>query len=95
MNEKLDTWRHVWLKHRVCTIKPSPLRLQASSKISCPLELELTEQEQYFYGVEGVINEAAVNKTKPVYSSTTSDIINVDLLERLRFDKPFNSLHIN
>ena len=66
-----------------------------SGQISCPLEIELTEQEQYFYGVEGVINEAAVDKTKPIYFSTTSDIINGDLLERMRFEKPFNSLPIN
>ena len=44
-------------------------------------EIKLTELEQYFYGVEGVINEAAVNKTWLIYSSTPSNIINSDLLE--------------
>ena len=75
--------------------KSSPLRLWVSGHISCQLDIELTEQEQYFYGVEGVINKAAVNKTRSIYSSTTSDIINGDLLEQLRFEKPSNSAPIN
>ena len=27
INEKLDAWRHAWSKHRIRTIKTSPLRL--------------------------------------------------------------------
>ena len=94
-NEKLDAWRHAWSNHWIRTVRSSPVRLWVSGQINCPLEIELTGQEQYFYDREGVISEAAVDKTRPIYSSTTSDIINGDLLERLRFEKPFNSLPIN
>ena len=83
INERLDTWHHVWLKHQICTVKSTPLRLWISGQINGSLDTELKEQEQYFYGVEGVINEAAVDKTRSIYSSSTSDIINGDLLERL------------
>ena len=64
-------------------------------QINCPLQTELTEQEQYFYGAKGVINEAAVDKTRLIYSSATSDITDGDLLESLRSEKPFHSLPIN
>ena len=80
---------------RIRTVKLFPLRLQVSDQINCQLEIELTEQEQYFHGVEGVINEAAVDKTRPIYYLTTSDFINGNLLERRRFEKPFNSLPVN
>ena len=71
------------------------LRSWVSGQIHCPLEIELTEQKQYFYGVEGVINKATVDKTKPIYSSATSNIINSNLLEWLIFEKPFNLLPLN
>ena len=75
--------------------KSSPLRLWVPGQINCPLQTELTEQEQYFYGAKGVINEAAVDKTRLIYSSATSDITDGDLLEPLRSKKPFHSLPIN
>ena len=95
MKEKLDLWHDAWSKHRIHTVKSPPLKLWVSGQINCPLEVELTDQEQYFYGVKGVINEAAVDKARSIYSSTTSDIINGDLLEQLRLKKSFNSLPKN
>ena len=38
INEKLDAWRHAWSKHRVRTIKTSPLRLWVAGQIHCPLD---------------------------------------------------------
>ena len=54
-----------------------------------------TNRAETIYAVEGVINEAPVDKTRPIYFSTTSDVINGDLLEWLRFEKSCNSLIIN
>ena len=95
MKEKLDLWHDAWSKHRIRTVKSPPLKLWVSGRINCPLKVELTDQEQYFYGVKGVINEAAVDKARSIYSSTTSYIINGDLLEQLRLEKSFNSLPKN
>ena len=42
INEKLDAWWHAWSKHRVRTIKTSPLRLWVAGQINCPLD-DMTE----------------------------------------------------
>ena len=49
INEKLDAWRHGWLKHRGRTIKTSPLHLWVSGQINCPLD-DMNEDQLYNFG---------------------------------------------
>ena len=44
INNKLDAWRHAWSKHRIRTIKTSPIRLWALGQINSPTD-DLTEDE--------------------------------------------------
>ena len=56
INNKLDAWRHAWSKHRIQTIKTSPIRLWVSGQINSPTD-DLTEDEVLNFGVEGLIAE--------------------------------------
>ena len=49
INEKLDAWRHAWSKHRVRTIKTSPLRLWVAGEINCPLD-DMSEDQYVILG---------------------------------------------
>ena len=51
VNEKLDAWRHAWSKHRIRTIKTSPLRLWVAGQINCPLDDMSEDQLRKFWGV--------------------------------------------
>ena len=56
INNKLDAWRHVWSKHRMRTIKNSPIRLWVLGKINSSTD-DLTKDEVLNFGVEGLITE--------------------------------------
>ena len=56
LNNKLDAWRHAQSKHRIRTIKTSPIRLWISGQINYPTD-DLTEDEVLNLGVEGLIAE--------------------------------------
>ena len=51
INEKLDVWRHAWSKHRIRTVKTSPLRLRVAGQINCPLDDMSEDQLRNFWGV--------------------------------------------
>ena len=56
IKNKLDAWRHAWSKHRIRTIKTSPIRLWVSGQINSPTD-GLAEDEVLNFGVEGLIAE--------------------------------------
>ncbi|WP_215897481.1 hypothetical protein, partial [Acinetobacter baumannii] len=45
INEKLDAWKSAWAKHRIRTIRTSPIRLWASGQLNCPVDVHLTEED--------------------------------------------------
>ena len=47
---------HAWSKHRIRTIKTSPIGFWVSGKINSPTD-DLTEDEVLNFGVEGLIAE--------------------------------------
>ena len=95
INEKWDALRHAWLRQQIRTVKLFPLRLWVSGQINFPIEIDLTEREQYFYGVEGVINWVAIDKTRPIYSSTTSNITTGELWNRTKYKFLNKNIHLH
>ena len=65
INEKLDAWRHAWSKHRVRTIKTSPLRLWVAGQIHCPLD-DMSEDQLCNFGVEGILTDEEVDERRAV-----------------------------
>ena len=83
INEKLDAWRHAWSKHRVRTIKTSPLRLWVAGQINCPLD------DMKVQRAEGILTDEEVDE-KPIITSPT-DILTEIVLTQLNAEVPFES----
>ena len=96
INEKLDVWRNAWSKHRMRTVRTSPLKLWVSGQLNSPMNVDLTEQEQCFYGVEGIdVDEESVTTGRPIFTSPTAEILNEEILQRLSTEMRHNSQHVN
>ena len=83
INEKLDAWWHAWSKHRVRTIKTSPLRLWVAGQINCPLD------DMKVQRAEGILTDEEVDE-KPIITSPT-DILTEIVLTQLNAEVPFES----
>ena len=89
INEKLDSWRHAWSKHRVQTIKTSLLRLWVAGQINCPLD-DMTEDQLRNCGVEGILTDEEVDE-RPIITSPTDNILTETVLTQLNAEVPFES----
>ena len=57
INEKLELWRNAWSRHRVRTMKSSPLRVWVAVQLQNPVGIESDIANVEHYGVEGILHE--------------------------------------
>ena len=88
INEKLGAWRHASSKHRVRTIKTSPLHLWVACQISCPLD-DMSEDQLRNFGVEDILIDEEVDERLIITSPT--DILTEIVLTQLNAEVPFES----
>ena len=74
INNKLDAWRHAWSKHRIWTIKTSPIRLWVSRQMNSPTD-DLTEDEVLNFGAEGLIDEDGEVDQRLTFCAPTDQIL--------------------
>ena len=67
INEKLELWRNAWSRHRMRTVKSSPIRLWVSGQLQNPVGIELSSAELQSYGAEGVLDEERVEDRRPIF----------------------------
>ena len=74
ITNKLDAWRQAWSKHRIRTIKTSPICLWVSGQMNSTSDDDLGPKQLLHYDVEGVAggnsNEIA-NNGDPTFCSST------------------------
>ena len=90
INNKLDAWRHAWSKHRIRTIKTSPIRLWVSGQINYPND-DLTEDKILNFGVEGLIAEDDQTDRRPTFCAPTDQILTNHAVSQLDTAIPFES----
>ena len=94
INDKLDTWRKAWYKHRMRTIKTSPIRLWVPGQINSTLGDDLNPEQLLHYGVEGIVdsigNEIADND-RPIFCSSAAEVITEGVLSTLQREVSFQS----
>ena len=56
INDTLDVWRQAWSKHRMRTIKSSPICLWVSGQINSTPDGDLLPEQLLHYGVERVVD---------------------------------------
>ena len=88
INEKLDAWWQAWSKHRIRTIKTSPLRLWVAGQRNCPLDL-MSEDQLRNFGVEGILTDEEIDERLIITSPT--DILTEIVLTQLSAEVPFES----
>ena len=88
INEKLDAWRHAWSKHRIRTIKTSPLRLWVAGQINCPLN-HMSEGQLRNFGVEVILTDEEIDE-RPIITLLT-DILTEIVFTQLNAEVPFES----
>ena len=88
INEKLDAWRHAWSKHRIRTIKTSPLCLWVAGQMNCPLD-DMSEDQLRNLGVEGILTDEEVGM-RPIITSPT-DNLRETVLTQVNTEVPFES----
>ena len=75
INEKLELWRNVWSRHRMRTVRSSPIRLWVSGQLQNPVGIDLSSAKIDCYGVEGVLHDDGVEDSRPIFEApvTLSD----------------------
>lgn len=69
INEKLELWRNAWSRHRIRTVKSSPIRLWVSGQLQNPVGIELSIAELQSYDAEGVLDEERVENRRPIFEA--------------------------
>ena len=90
INNKLNAWRHAWSKHRIWTIKTSPIRLWVLGQINPPTD-DLTEDEVLNFGVEGLIADDDQIDRRPTFCAPTDQILTNHAVNQLDAAIPFES----
>ena len=78
MNEKVDAWWRAWWKHRVQTMKTSPLRLWVAGQINCLLD-DMRKDQLSNFRVEGILTFEEVDE-RSIITSPTYILIEIVLL---------------
>ena len=69
INEKLEVWRNAWSRHRMRTVKSSPIRLWVSGQFQNPIGIDIPSNELQFYGAEGVLHDDRDEDTRPIFNA--------------------------
>ena len=64
-----ELWRNAWSRHRMRTVKSSPIRLWVSGQLQNPVGIELSSAELQSYGAEGVLDEERVEDRSPIFEA--------------------------
>ena len=88
INEKLELWRNAWSRHRMRTVKSSPIRLWVSGQLQDPVGIELSIAELQSYGAEGVLDEERVVDRRPIFEAPGA--LSEQCFESLRNQVPSN-----
>ena len=69
INEKLETWRNAWARHRVRTTRSSPMQMWLSGQLQNPVGVDnINMADITMYGVEGNIDEDDENvNQRPIF----------------------------
>ena len=95
INEKLDALRHAWSKHRLRTLKSSPIRPWMSGQMNCPVKNDILPSELEMYGVEEIITNEFVADNRPIFSASTEELLTNDLLNILKHEIPYSNCSSN
>ena len=78
INERLDSWRMAWARHKIRTVKASPMQLWISGQLQNPIGLDLTENEINAYGIEGFIDNDGdeAGDDRPIFQAPHVEISN-------------------
>ncbi|XP_052719456.1 uncharacterized protein LOC128191439 [Crassostrea angulata] len=87
INRRLQFWARAWSRHRIRTVKASPIQLWMSGQIQNPVGIPLDRNDLQDYGVEGYVDHTDVEYGdrpvfEPVSQMLTEDCrvaLNVDL----------------
>ena len=74
INNKLDAWRDAWPKHRIRTLKTSPIRLWVLEQINSPTD-DLTEDKVLNFWFEGLIAEDDQIDRRPTFCAPNDQIL--------------------
>ena len=88
IDEKLELWRNAWSRHRMRTVKSSPIRLWVSAQLHNPVGIELPSSELQSYGAEGVLDEERVEDRRPIFEAPGA--LSEQCFEILRNQVPSN-----
>ncbi|CAB3995481.1 uncharacterized protein LOC110446871 [Paramuricea clavata] len=67
INNQLEVWKQAWSTHRMRTTRSSPLRMWVAGQLQNPMGIELTIDEIDNYGVDGNIDDSAVDNERPIF----------------------------
>ena len=67
INETLELWRNAWSKHRVRTMKSSPLHVWVAGQLQNPVGIEDDFVDVQHYGVEGVLHDERDENNGPIF----------------------------
>ena len=73
INRKLLFWSDAWARHRLRTLKSTPLILWTSGQLQNPVGLNEHENIQN-YGVEGFVDEYSGEDSRPIFESFSTKI---------------------
>ena len=94
INDELGAWRQPWSKHRMRTVKTSPIRLWVSGQINSTLDDDLNPEQLLHYSIEGIVDgngdEMAENDC-PMFLSSTAEVLTEGVLSTLQREVPFQS----
>ena len=94
INNKLNTWWYACSKHRIWTIKTSPIRLWVLGQINSPTD-GLTEDEVLNFGVENLIADDDQIYRRPTFCAPTDQILTNHAVNQLNAEIPFESIPSN
>ena len=78
INDELGAWRQAWSKHRMRTVKTSPIRLWVSGQINSTLDDDLNPEQLLHYSVEGVVDgndDEMADNDCPIFLSSTAEVL--------------------
>ena len=67
INEKLELWRNAWSRHRVRTMKSSPLRVWVAGQLQNPVGIDSDIVDTEHHGVEGVLRDERDVDSRPIF----------------------------
>ena len=82
INDKLDAWRQAWSKHRIRTLKTSPIPLWVSGQMNSTPDDDLRPEQLLHYCVKGVFGgnrDEIGDNDGLIFCSSTHDLLKKSL----------------